>query len=76
MILPAITSGSVKEEDVLVSVARLLVEYFRAAPDWSRHVCVSPNDVIIVTLWFFIGWCWTNQGVVKDLQCSTPDMCP
>lgn len=76
VILTAVAASGMKEQDFLVSRARLLIEHFAPPPCWSRNICISTNNVIVITQGFFIGWCGTNECVMEEFKYSAPYMCP
>lgn len=76
MILPAVTSSSVEEDNVLVSLTSLLVENFASSPEWRLNINVTTDDGVLVQLRLVICRCWTGVGIVKKLKHAAPDMCP
>ncbi len=76
VILPAVASSGVKEEDLLRPVSSLFVEALASAPQRRSNVGVPAYDLIIIELRFSVRWCLPNELVVQKLQNTAPDVSP
>ena len=76
MVLSAVATSRVQEDDLLVSFARLLVEDLTLSPHGRRNVNVASNDAVFVQFVLLILGSGACKGVVQELQDTAPDMGP
>lgn len=76
MILPAVATSRVQEDNLLLSLARLLIEDLALAPQRRLDVDVATDNTVVVHLVLGLLGGRTGEGVVKELQDTTPDVSP
>ena len=76
VILSAVATSSVEEQDFNVTFASLLVEALAFAPEWRGDVRVSANDVIDILVRLFVGGCLANKSIVEEFEHSSPNVSP
>jgi hypothetical protein len=76
MILSAITTSRVQEDDLLVSLTSLLVKDLTLPPQRSFNVDVATDNTVFVKLVLLVFGSGPSEGVVKEFQDTTPDVSP
>lgn len=76
VVLPAVATGGVQEEDLLRTGARLLVEALASTPNGGGDVGVAADDGVVIALWLGVCWCFADELIVEELEDAAPDVCP
>jgi hypothetical protein len=76
MVLPAIATSSVQENDLLFPFARLLIEDLALPPKRRLDIDVAPNNAVVVQLVLSVFRSGAGEGVVQEFQNTTPDVGP
>lgn len=76
MVLSTITARRVQEDNLLLALARLLVEDLALAPHGRLDVNVSADDTILVRLGLIGFGRWASVGIVQKFEDAAPDVRP
>lgn len=76
MVLTAIASSSMQEDNILVAFTRLLVEDLTLAPHRRSDIHVTTNNMIFILLRLFVRRRRTDQSVMQQLEATAPNMRP
>ena len=74
MVLSAVRTSGMQEDNVLVSGSTLLKENFAAAPGWGLDINVATSNMVNVSLGLHINGLWSTLCFVKDLEGTAPEM--
>lgn len=76
MVLTTVTTSRVQEYDILISLARLLIEDLASAPHGRLDIDVASNDAVLVELLLRVLGRGASKGIVEEFQYATPDVRP
>ena len=76
MILTAVATCRVEEDNLLLSLAGLLVEDLTLPPKRRLDVSVATDDAVLVQFVLVVLGSGASEGVVQELQDTAPDVGP